>query len=487
MATPISRDIQNRETNARFWAATGYRPGHKLDPNNPTDKAMMPVWMEIFRKVKAEADADTLVLTYDKPEVAQPLADAELASTVAAVHVDAAAKTPDPTTVQQHADAAATALQVAAQKLREAAANQPTIVTSIIMEAAAREAAKTPPPPNAPAADQIAHAQTQNGQFLRPEDDPWYVPKSTSPRVRPAQPSRSPRERPSQAALVELTNELFWQRTNYKRGQKLDMSDSQDREMSKIWMEIFREVQREANEGRLPELLPAPNGVRPPSPRPTPRPTPSPRPTPPPQQTRPLPPPPQPPPPPPPAPQQPMPPPGMSMQPPGIPSWMTQPFFPPLPPPGMQPPLPQPGMQPGMQPVQQYQPFQQYQQYQAMQPVVQPGGPSIPTDTTSPPSPEELAAQATDEEAAATATSTQPTEEAAPSKPKEPTIKDAPVEEEGMSTTAKIGLGALGLIVFGGIVYAATRKPSRRSPRYRAAISSSPSLSAFPPSRGGRS
>ena len=272
MATQISRDILNEETNARFWSQTGYRPGQKLDPNNPTDKAMMPVWMDVFRKVQREANAGTLVTTYDRPEVAQPLSDAEVANIVIETHVDAATKAPDPTTAQQHFAAAATASQISTQKAREAAANQPPTVSPQLQEAAAREAAMTPPPPQAPAADHIAHAQTQNGQFLRPEEDPWdsrYVPKSKSPREQsPAQPSRPPRAQPPREVLTKETNERFWNRTQFKRGQKLDMSIPEDRRQARIWMEIFGEVQREANEGRLtftnPDLAPAPNGVRPP-------------------------------------------------------------------------------------------------------------------------------------------------------------------------------------------------------------------------------
>src|SRR5262245_42519281 len=108
MATAISRDILNKATNARFWAQTKYKPGLKLDPKKPHDKAKMRVWMDILRKVQAEAEAGTLLTTYDKLEVAQPLADAQLASTVAAAHVDAAAKA-DPVTAQQHVSAATTA------------------------------------------------------------------------------------------------------------------------------------------------------------------------------------------------------------------------------------------------------------------------------------------------------------------------------------------------------------------------------------------
>lgn len=224
MATPINRDILNQETNARFWAQSGYKPGQPLDPNNPLDKAKMPVWMDIFRKVKAEADAGRLRTTFDHPDVAQQLSDAKVASTVATVHVDAGAKESDPTKAQQHAEAAVTALQVSSQKLGEAAKNQPPTVSPKLMQDAAREAAKTPPPPHAPAIDQIAHAQTQNGS-LRPEDDPWddrYLrPKSPreQPQSRPpARPSKSPRERPSREVLYGETNQRFWRRYGYKIG-----------------------------------------------------------------------------------------------------------------------------------------------------------------------------------------------------------------------------------------------------------------------------
>ena len=429
MATPISRDTLNQETNARFWA-TGYRPGHKLDPKNPTDKAMMPVWMDIFRKVSAEAEAGTLVTTYDRPEVAQLLADAEIANAVAAMHVDEAAKASDPAIAQQHTAAAATASQVSSLKLSAAAANQPPTVSPKVVQDAAREAAKTPPPPHAPAADHIAHTQTQkppqngqpqNGKVLRPEEDPWgarYVPTSKSPREQPpAQPSKSPRERPSRDVLVKESNLRFWLRTNWKPGQKLDMSNAQDREMSKIWMEIFGEVQREANEGRLtftnPELAPAPNGVRPPPSRPMPPPM-----------------------------QQPMPPPGM--QPPGMQPW---------PPPGMQQPMPppQPGMQPGMQ--------------QPMWPT-----PGAPTEGGPPPP--------------------SPTE--APT-PTEPTTEGAPAEAAGMSTTAKIALGVAGLVGLAAVVYGVTRKPAPAGrtvsfrPRSKSTMAAAdvPSY-AFPPARGAR-
>ena len=515
MATPISRDILNKETNARFWAQTGFKPGQRLDPNNQLDKAMMPVWMDIFRKVTAEADEGTLVTTYDRPEVAQPLADAEIASAVAALHVDTGAKDPNPTTVQQHTSAAATAMQIVAQKLIEAASNQPPTVSPSLTENAAKEAARTPPSPYAPAADQIAHAQThngqngQNGQILRPEDDPWnprYVPKSPSPREQPsAQPSKSPRERPSREVLYKEVNARFWRRYNYKPGQKLDMAIAEDRKMAKLWTNIFHEVEREANEGRLTftrlELVPAPDAARPPRPSPRPlRPTPPrplpPRPTPPSMQ-QPMPPPPS---------QRPMPPiqppPGMQRpMPPGMPPGM-QPWPPPgmqqpMPPPDMQQPMP-PGMPPGMQPwpppdMQQPMPRPDMQQpmprpdmQQPMSPGRQPPGmqpwpppgmqqptPSAPTEG-GPPSPMEWAPTPA------------PTEEASPAI----TTEAAPVE--GMSIKAKIALAVLSLGGLGALAYAVTSKPARPAfrPRARASARVSPafaSSSAFPSLRGGRS
>lgn len=225
MATPVSRDILNKETNARFWSQVGLRPGYKLDPKNPTDKAYIPVWKDIFKKVQAEANAGTLVTTYDHPDVAQGVSDAQVANTVAAVHVDAAAQAADPRDVQANTAAALTAARVAAQRLRDAVRQQPPTASPQLVQEAAAEAARTPPPPHAAADDQIAHAQTQ---------------------APTAQPDRR---------LIDETNARFWDRTNYKRGQKLDMSIAADRKMAKVWMEIFHEVQREAGAGGPPSEL----------------------------------------------------------------------------------------------------------------------------------------------------------------------------------------------------------------------------------------
>ncbi len=45
--------------------------------------------------------------------------------------------------------------------------------------------------------------------------------------------------------LYRETNERFWTRTNYKRGQRLDPADPRDRAMMKEWMRIYAEVRRE--------------------------------------------------------------------------------------------------------------------------------------------------------------------------------------------------------------------------------------------------
>lgn len=43
--------------------------------------------------------------------------------------------------------------------------------------------------------------------------------------------------------LVQAADKMFWRRTRYKPGQMLDMSNPQDRKMSAVWMDIFRQMQ----------------------------------------------------------------------------------------------------------------------------------------------------------------------------------------------------------------------------------------------------
>lgn len=438
MATAVSRDTLNKETNARFWAQTNYKPGQRLDPNNATDKAMMPVWMDIFHKVQREADAGTLVTTFDHPVVAQNLADAEVANRAAAVHAEAAATSTDPWAVQGNTAAATTAAQIAAQKAREAAAQQPPTVSPAKAQDAAKEAAKSPPPPSAPAADHIAHAQTQ----------------TPAP---PAKPGLSP------DVLYKETNTRFWNRTHYKPGQKLDMSIPEDKRMAKIWVDIYHDVQREANAGTLqltsPELVPQPPAPQPPTPQPQP-----PVPVPPmPWPTQ----------------MQPQPVPPTPWPPQMIPPWMRPGMG--MPPQGPMRPMPG-GMPPGGMPG------------GAPQEGPQPGGAPAPGDQQGMPMPTDQAPPGPQDSGGALATqpgggvSTITTEAPPPS---------------GMSTGVKVAI-ALGIVAVAGGAgywwYTSKKKaerpafPRARAPRAprpasaRAAISASPSIGALPPpARGPRS
>lgn len=135
------RAVLDRETDARFWAQTHYRVGERLNAADPTDRAMMKVWLDIFAKVKREDQAGQLVLTYTHPAVEQYLDDARLAMQAAEAHLDAAAKEPDPVRSQQHADAATRATSTASSATYAAAALQPATVSPVVVALAANEAA----------------------------------------------------------------------------------------------------------------------------------------------------------------------------------------------------------------------------------------------------------------------------------------------------------------------------------------------------------
>lgn len=42
--------------------------------------------------------------------------------------------------------------------------------------------------------------------------------------------------------LINATNATFWAITQYKPGQRLDMSDPKDREMAKVWMDVYGQI-----------------------------------------------------------------------------------------------------------------------------------------------------------------------------------------------------------------------------------------------------
>src|ERR1700674_415762 len=220
--------IVDQETNARFWAQTGYKPNQKLDPTNPTDKAMIPVWLDIQRKVKAEDAAGKLVTTFDHPEVAQNLADAHVADQATAAHADAAAQAPDPASQQEHVAAATVASDILTGLLPGAATKQPPTVSPEHMQDAAHEAKKDPPPPDAPAKDHLAHTKVID--FLK-----RAAPTPATPR----------------GILEKETDARFWAQSHYRPGQKLDPNDPTDAKMIPVWLDIYRKVKAEAAAGKL--------------------------------------------------------------------------------------------------------------------------------------------------------------------------------------------------------------------------------------------
>lgn len=135
-----SNDVISKEVDARFWMK-GYKPGQKLDPNDPKDRAQIPLWNQIHDAVVAEATSPAgLTVTYTKPEVVQAIKDMAIAQATAAAHLNAAATTGDPT----HSQAAATALAVSDVRAGQGAAHQPASVDPATAAAAASAVAATP-------------------------------------------------------------------------------------------------------------------------------------------------------------------------------------------------------------------------------------------------------------------------------------------------------------------------------------------------------
>jgi len=46
-----------RETDARFWAETHYKPGRRLNPRDPEDAKMARVWLKIHREILGNVEA----------------------------------------------------------------------------------------------------------------------------------------------------------------------------------------------------------------------------------------------------------------------------------------------------------------------------------------------------------------------------------------------------------------------------------------------
>ncbi len=147
-----SKDILDREADARFWAQTQYKIGQKLDPKDPADRKMVKVWMDIFAKVQREDRAGELVLTYNHPQVEQHLEDATAAASATRDHLEGAAAAPSRETAQPYLDAAAQSATAMSNAAQAAAMRQPATVSPVVVQAAAQEIARdagTRPPPAA--------------------------------------------------------------------------------------------------------------------------------------------------------------------------------------------------------------------------------------------------------------------------------------------------------------------------------------------------
>ena len=243
--------VISHEVDFRFWAQTGYKPGLKLDPNDPTDKTMIPVWLDIQAKVKAEDAAGHLVLTYNHPVVTQNLADAHAASQAAAAHLDAAVTAPDPATAQQHVDAATDAANVAKQKTAAAAAVQPPSADPQVAQAASANAAQQPKHKHKGGHKHVAQAQAEGaGTQVAQTQSPGPV---TSPDAVPAPAPTAPVPAAAHASrdiIDRETDARFWA-TGYKPGQKLNPNDPQDAKMIPVWLAIYKQVQAEDAAGKL--------------------------------------------------------------------------------------------------------------------------------------------------------------------------------------------------------------------------------------------
>lgn len=137
--TPEIQKTLYAEADARFWAQTGYAPGRKLDPSKPADQKMIPVWADIYNKIRAEWAAGKLITTYDHPAVVALVTEAAHEMNTAAHAIGAALATPphDPITKNAHADAAQDAHARANDATAKAATYQPPTASPALAQKAA--------------------------------------------------------------------------------------------------------------------------------------------------------------------------------------------------------------------------------------------------------------------------------------------------------------------------------------------------------------
>lgn len=154
--------VIDKETDARFWAQTGYKPGIKLDMSIPTDRTQGLVWNAIHAQVVAEDQAGKLRLTYNHPTVQQGIANAKAADAVTAANLELAKHAGDPTTRDARIRAAADAQargQANANAVQQA--QQHEVAPGDVATKAAQDAAANPPPSDAGADHHLAHHQAK--------------------------------------------------------------------------------------------------------------------------------------------------------------------------------------------------------------------------------------------------------------------------------------------------------------------------------------
>lgn len=154
--------VIDKETDARFWAQTGYKPGIKLDMSIPTDRTQALVWNAIHAQVVAEDQAGKLRLTYNHPTVQQGIANAKAADAVTAANLELAKNAADPAARDARIRAAADA-QARSQANANAVqqAQQHEVAPGDVAAKAAQDAAANPPPPGAGADHHVAHHQAK--------------------------------------------------------------------------------------------------------------------------------------------------------------------------------------------------------------------------------------------------------------------------------------------------------------------------------------
>jgi hypothetical protein len=178
LMTPQIHDMLDRETDARFWAQTGMAPGRKLDPKNKIDAAFIPVWLDIFKKVKAEWSSGKFVKTYDHPAVVLSIQEAAASLANAAQSVSAALDSTETVDKNAHAADAAAAHAKANAATTKAATYQPPTASPQLAQHAA---------------DQVmSHVMTPTPDPAAPEALPQPEPISVHEAIDALQSSHAP-------------------------------------------------------------------------------------------------------------------------------------------------------------------------------------------------------------------------------------------------------------------------------------------------------